>query len=397
MSDSLEELAEAPKAIARFILGTTDTSRRDRLWPSHFLVYSTNPMSIAYGASGTALFLQDVFGELPEDISHWLLDQPLDTASYPPGLYLGLAGIAYALAELGFPARGEEVMHMAYRSPLLFADPTMLIGAAGWGWASLYFHDRTGDAEYLERAIAAGAHLLATAEREDGLLSWRHSLDGRVHFGFAYGASGIALFLLHLGLRTGDHEFMAAAVGALEHDLRNAHVTREGLAWGRFPGDHLVEPYWLHGGAGVGTTVLRFYEELGDTYYLDFAERIAESLRAKFTLLPGQWEGMSGIGEFHIDMWRLTGDASYRDAAADLAESILLYRIPRPGGMAFPGRWLDRISTDYATGSAGVGAFLQRLAIPWCRRFTDLPGRTSSTFAVASSAVAPAQATTATR
>ena len=39
----------------------------------------------------------------------------------------------------------------------------------------------------------------------------------------------------------------------------------------------------------------------------------------------------------------------------------MLFAIERPTGIAFPGENLLRISTDFATGSAGIGLFLDRL------------------------------------
>ncbi|MFD8889512.1 hypothetical protein ACFVZ8_01955 [Streptomyces sp. NPDC059558] len=41
-------------------------------------------------------------------------------------------------------------------------------------------------------------------------------------------------------------------------------------------------------------------------------------------------------------------------------------------GIAFPGRWLNRIAHDHAPGSAGIGLFLSRLVSPGERAFADL-------------------------
>jgi hypothetical protein len=366
------EIKSAPEAIARYVLSTTDTSRTDRLWPAHFAVFGTNPLSIAYGACGPALLLHQVFGEVPAEVRGWMLTQPVDVESYPPGLYLGSAGVACTLFELGMEERAEEVMCTTYRSPLLYAEPSFVLGAAGWGFASLFLHQRTGRQLYLDRAVDAGEHLLQTAETEGDACCWRHSLDERVHYGFGYGASGIALFLLHLALRTGRDDFLAAAKRGLEYDLDKRSETSTGWQWRRFEEDNLVEPYWLHGSAGVGTAVIRFYRHLGDRRYLEMAEKIAEGAGVKFTLVSSQWEGMSGIGEFLLDMYRATGNSAYRSHARDLAETILWYGIEKRGGLAFPGRWLNRICTDYATGSAGIGLFLHRLVNPCPWWFADL-------------------------
>lgn len=73
-----------------------------------------------------------------------------------------------------------------------------------------------------------------------------------------------------------------------------------------------------------------------------------------------------------LDVYRSTGDEEYWNKACDIAETILWFRVEDDGGIAFPGRWLNRITHDYATGSAGIGMFLSRLVEPRARDFADL-------------------------
>lgn len=122
----------------------------------------TNPLSVAYGACGPALLLRSATSArepaaaLPAEVASWMLGQPLGTDTYPPGLYVGLAGIAWAFHDLGWEDRGEAVMAMLYESPLLYDEPGMFLGVAGWGLASLRFHVRTGKQVHLDRAVQAG-------------------------------------------------------------------------------------------------------------------------------------------------------------------------------------------------------------------------------------------------
>lgn len=369
------DLTGVVPGIARFIHAHTTLERRDRLWPAHSAVFATNPLGLAYGACGIALFLNEVEGGIDDDVRAWLLGHRLTTQDYAPGLWTGLSGIAYALAELGSMEEAERTMRLAATSPLRFADSSIVYGAAGYGWANLYFADRTGDDRYLEQADEAARHLLASATREGDTLAWTHALDGKVHFGLGVGSSGVALFLLELARRTGDPATLAAARAALEYDLAHG-VTRSGeMGWVRFVDDILVEPYWLHGSGGVGTVVLRFAEQLREERYATLVDEIARSVHVHFAVLPGQWEGMAGIAEYLIDAARFTGKAEHREAAEQLVRSIMLYALDRDGGIAFPGRILQRISTDVATGSAGVGLFLHRLQAGGRRLFTDLPGQ----------------------
>lgn len=165
------EVRRTLRGVADTLLRTHDGRRTDRLWPADYMVFTTNPLSVAYGACGPALLLRRAAGArgpaaaLPAEVASWMLGQPLGTDTYPPGLYVGLAGIAWAFHDLGWEDRAEAVMAMTYASPLLYAEPGMFLGIAGWGLASLRFHARTGKQVHLDRAVQAGEELLRTARQ----------------------------------------------------------------------------------------------------------------------------------------------------------------------------------------------------------------------------------------
>ncbi|MER6446517.1 lanthionine synthetase C family protein [Streptomyces venezuelae] len=363
--------------LADTLLRTYDSRRGDRLWPADYTVFTTNPLSVAYGACGPALLLRSAAGPqgpaaLPAEVTSWMLGRPLGTDTYPPGLYLGLAGVAWAFHDLGWEDRAEAVMAMLHTSPLLYDEPGMFLGVAGWGLASLRFHVKTGKQDHLDHAVRAGEHLLRTAQQEGDTCYWRSSLDGMVHYGYGHGASGIALFLLHLHLLTGDIRFRSYAVRALEFDLAHVSESGLGLQWQRVQDDPVMYPYWIHGGAGVGSVLVRFHDLLGIERYGDLARRVADDTFVKYAYSPGLFEGLAGIGEFMLDMYSFTGEREYRDRARDIAGTILWFRVENEDGIAFPCRWLNRIAHDYATGSAGIGLFLSRLLSPGERPFVDL-------------------------
>ncbi|GGX84965.1 lanthionine synthetase C family protein [Streptomyces hiroshimensis] len=371
------DVADTVDGMARYLLGTADRERSDRLWPAHFLVFATNPLNVAYGACGPALFLHtaESAGEqvgLPEDIRAWIRNRPLDLESYPPGLFLGLAGIAETFWRIDLPDEALDAMALLYRSPLLEAEPSLFLGVAGWGTVSLRFHARTGEQVHLDAAVRAGEHLLATAERQDDdTCCWPYRAEGRVHYGLGHGASGIALFLLRLSLVTGRDDFRSAAVRGLEFDLANGSDTELGMQWRRFENDMVRYPYLIHGSAGIGSVLLRFHRMLGDERYLVLARRIAEDAYLTYSLLPSLFEGMAGLGEFQLDMFRCTAERDYLHRAFDIAETMLMFRVERPEGIAYPGRVLNRLSADYATGAAGVGLYFTRLLRPGGMPFLD--------------------------
>ena len=382
-ADSLSQIAAdiemMSAGMARYVLATADYDRTDRLWPAHFHVFFTNPLNLAYGGCGPALFLREALQEVPAPVIDWLTRQPLDVESYPPGLYLGLAGVAYTFLELGLEDKAAATLAMIDASPLLYDEPGIFLGAAGWGLAALHFFVRTKQQAYLELAVQAGEHLLRAGEARGEARYWRCNQDGQIHYGFGYGASGIALFLLYLHMLTGREDFRRDALAGLEFDLINKIESQVGWQWKRFEDDKLLYPYWIHGSAGVGSILIRFYELLGIERYRDLAYRIGHDTFIKYSYIPSLFEGLSGIGEFMLDVFRVTGDETFLSNAFDIAETVTWFGIERPEGIAFPGRWLTRISNDYGTGAAGVGLFFSRLLRPKARLLVDLDIRASTT------------------
>lgn len=369
---SQEDLRSGIEEMAEYTLQAANYERRDRLWPADFRIFSSHPLNVAYGACGTALFLRQATGAISESVSDWIQSCLPSVEECPPGLYLGLAGIAYTLDRLGDRQNAEKVMAATYESPILFDEPGMFLGASGWGWASLYFYAKTRSPLYIERAVRAGEWLLGSAESKGDGCCWRNGSEGRIHYGYGYGSSGVGLFLLNLARFTGRTEFESAAIRALEHDLSTADMTKSGKQWKRFENDVMHYPYWIHGNAGIGSTVIRFAAATGSARYERIAREIAESTFLKYTYNAGLFEGLTGIGEFMLDMYLYTRERSYLDKAFDIAETLLWFRMERPSGAAYPGRWLRKVSTDYGTGSAGIGLFFDRLLKPRARDFVDL-------------------------
>lgn len=327
-------------------------------------MFTTNPLSLANGAAGIALFLREaevVDSAYLDRVAAWMLERPITVEAYPPGLHTGLAGIALAVHRMGRHADAGRLMALGYDSPLLHAEADLFHGAAGWGWASLWFHNVTGKAEYLARAVAAGEHLLETAEEAPEGLCWATRADGRVQLGWGHGAAGIGLFLLELGEATANTAFTDAAVRALDFDLAHGAVDENGLSWPTHRGATRMMPYLGHGAAGIGAVLVRFAERLGAWTYREKAVETAEATFMKWSVQPSLMYGLAGIGELMLDAHRLTGEARYRNYALEIAETVCWYALKRPEGIAFPGDMLTRISTDYATGSAGIGLFLMRL------------------------------------
>lgn len=367
----LSSVQDALNQTATYLIATAASDRTDRLWPGEQELYTTNPMSLAYGACGPALLLHEL-NRLPAEVEGWLLNRRLSFEDYPPGLSVGLGGIAYALGRLGYEDRADEAMLELYRSPLKFEAPNIMLGAAGWGVCSLHRFTVTGNRDHLVWAMRAAEFVVDCAlETVDGLY-WPVQSEERIHYGFGYGSSGIALFMLYLHVLTGDAEALNVAQRALDFDLAHEETNEWGPTWRRWEQDQTIRPYWIHGAAGIGAVVIRFYLALGAPRHLAIAERIAESLFIKFTVTPGQFEGMAGIAEFMLDMYAATGEQQYRERAVDLADTMLWFGVRRSRGLAWPGVSLEKVSSDFSCGAAGIGLFFRRMLNAGARTMFDL-------------------------
>src|SRR5262249_36783205 len=144
--------------------------------------------------------------------------------------------------------------------------------------------------------------------------------DGIHYFGHCHGGSGIALFLLYLHQATSDDRYRSYATSALDCEIAHGRIDDEHAAWNRAEGDPMEVPYWRFGSAGIGSVLIRFAAILGDARYRDLAEKAANSVVVKYAVFPGQFAGLTGIGEFLVDMYHFTGDEKYLNDACKVAD-----------------------------------------------------------------------------
>ena len=350
-----------------YIKSNMSFHRKDRLFPSDPTVFITNPLSIAHGAAGVAYTLSAIEGEVPDKVISWMLTHEISKDTYPPGLYLGLSGIAWVFWELGLKEVALKLMRMAANHALLWELSDIYYGAAGFGLACLYFHKETSDAYWLEQAVRVGNKLIQTkAESENGLY-WP-DMEGNVWSGYARGASGISLFLLYLHFASGDTRFLNAGRRALDYDLgetialddvqRVPKATSDSIA---SPHQNIYSYYWSEGTAGICTTLLRYisiFEEQADK---DMLERLIPDTTRDNTAFPTLFTGLAGLGNLQLDAFHFTGDTKYVESAFYITRGLLRFQIEKPHGIAFPGEQHLRISNDFGSGAAGIAMFMHRL------------------------------------
>jgi hypothetical protein len=352
------------REIARHILEVATYERRDRLFPAAGAIFRTNPLSVAHGACGVSYFLKKVTGSLPDRVADWILEFVNQDYYLPPGLYMGLAGIAWALVECDLLDAAKKTFSKSIGHKLLHDSPDIYYGIAGWGLGALKLFSVTHDELYLKSAKEAVRHLLSTKREDERGYFWG---EKDVPLGFAHGASGISLFLLYIYLATDDECFLAAGLKALAYDLSQANSTSDGngVSWRRsLDMSKVVYPYWIYGSAGVGTALVRYYRLTGNPEYRQMLEKIFIDTNRKYAVFPNHDKGLAGLGEFNLDLYQVTRNPAHLEGALRVATGISLFKVESSKGLVFPGVPLTRASCDFSTGSAGVGHFLHRLSHP---------------------------------
>ena len=356
---------ETVESTVQHMLASASYERSDRLFPADPKIFVTNPLNLAYGACGSAWAIHAITGIVPGELTEWMLKQKISHASYPPGLYLGTAGIAWVFKRLGFDQKAEELMRSTWNHPALMETHDMFYGLAGWGMAQLRFFLDTGNEEYLQQAIRAAEQLAQTAKQENDTCYWASS-NNAVPVGFAHGASGVSLFLLYLHLVTGKEQYLDLGKKALDFDLAAAITNSEGsLTWQvrRMKGAPGV-PYLRYGTAGVGLALVRYYRALGGPRYAEILDKLLPDVDRKYGIYPGRFIGLAGMGEFLLGLREIeTFKERASVALKRLLTGISLFRIETAKGTAFPGYELYRFSCDYATGSAGIALFMHQYLI----------------------------------
>ncbi len=351
-----------------YITSHMSFNRTDCLFPADPSVFRTNPLSVAHGAAGVAYALLSLEGKVSEKVITWMLSQEISNDKYPPGLYLGLSGIAWVFWKLGQQKIALQLMKAAAEHPLLWELPDIYHGAAGFGLACLYFHKETQDEYWLEQAVQVGDRLIHTkSESEEGYY-WPDT-EGNIWCGYARGQSGIALYFLYLRLASGELRFEEAGRRALSYDLAQVEETRQGFQIRRVAAEsppsmhkNVASHYWSDGSAGVCTALVRYWSVFKNDEYKEMLDALMPDTARDLTAFPTLFTGLAGLGNLQLDLWDFTGDTKCIETALKITKGILEFQIENPDGIAFPGEQLLRISNDFGSGSAGIAMFLARLA-----------------------------------
>jgi hypothetical protein len=320
-------------SLAAGILATATPDRDDRLFPGDIAQFTApgGGLALAHGAAGVLWALGSAGTEIPAAHVDWLTERVRRWAEPGPGFYDGLHGIAYALDALGRTVEAREVLDRALALPLDDLDGSLFAGLPGVGLSLLHF----GHLDAAERL----AELVA--DRTPG------GYAARPRPGLLHGATGAALFLLRLHERTGDRKLLHAAVEAVRHDLAE-------LSAG--PGISRM-PYLAVGGAGVAMVVDDILPRLPspEPDLNDSLSLLHSSLASPYQAQAGLFQGRAGATLALRHMRHGTPPKWQTEAAVNRHLTAFgWHAIPYAGHPVFLGDQTLRLSTDLATGTAGV-------------------------------------------
>lgn len=375
---STADLTRALEDIPRWLRRTR--GQGGLLWPTSCSGLQMDPCNIQTGASGVGLFLcqlsrvgyQHEVKDLLAGAAAWVSEEVAAGPRRPPGLWFGVAGVSWFLAEaagcLHDPALLQRAGELALSLPTGSFNPDLTHGTAGIGLAHLHHWSLTGDARFAERAHATAEALTAAAQSGADGVVWPVPGDvdstfaGRTFYGFAHGNAGICHFLLCAAAALGEGAYRDLALEGLETLLRVARHGEGSVAWDSGPGRPYDGPHWCNGAAGVAATLVRAHTVTGDPRYRELAERAAETvMRTKWRGSLVHCHGLAGGGELLLDLYQATGEPRFRDQALELAAVIHSLRVDDDGLTAFLDETLLEVTASFNTGLTGIGAFLLRV------------------------------------
>lgn len=236
-----------------------------------------------------------------------------------PGLYSGLGGIAFALAQQDSSADAAQhlIDELLRRTPSGGDWTDVISGTAGYGLTLLWAAERLGRADALAAATVTGDQLLHAAEpaHPDGRgLVWRmQAKDEFVMPNFSHGTAGVAFFLARLAAATGEERFLAAAEAGARHLIAIADPAGAGrLIHHHAPGGEALHYLgWCHGPPGTARLFLQLSQN--DPAWAEAVDGLTEGLLA--TGIPDV-----RTGGFWNNIGRCCGDAGVAEFAQDLIE-----------------------------------------------------------------------------
>jgi predicted Ser/Thr protein kinase len=350
LPDGITGWTAARDSIVAGILASATPKRSDRLFPGDIAQFSTGGLNIAHGAAGVLYAMSVTRAARYPAGEHWLLERAAAaTRGTRLGLYDGLHGVAYVLAELGYRQAALGLIEFCLTEPSDQLGTDLSGGLAGVVLNLAHFAGVAGEPTLFDHALRAAdivADRLGTADSVGAISGGDHPYAGLMQ-----GSSGPALMFLRLYEHTGDRGFLELSATALRQDLRRCLLRKDGSmlvneGW-------RAMPYLDRGSAGIGMVLDEYLMHNSDDEFADAAAAIRRAARSRFYIQPGLFSGRAGM-VLYLSRAYPPGQAVWNREVAAQIRGLGWHRVDYQGHLAFPGEQLLRLSMDLASGAAGV-------------------------------------------
>ena len=374
-------------------------------------------ISLYHGTSGILLFYLELFETTGDPVflerasrgADDLLARVADAHELTAGLYQGLAGLAFSLAEVarrtsddGHLIAAEDCLErlrsnstrqgtgVGWIEPIPFAESfgvsgvtevwDVSRGSAGVGLGLLYAHRWNLFDDALAIATQIGDRLLEVAQATDSGLQWQMmAQDVRwTAPNFAHGTAGIAYFLARLFQETDEQRFLEAALEGASHLRTIATPTENGhlIYHHERSGEDLFYLAWCHGPAGTGRLFHLLSKVVEDPSWMNWLTAgvvgvLETGVPEERT--PGFWNNVSqccgdaGVGELGLSLYEATKDDRFLDLGQRIGSVLEHGGTEAADGLC----WIQaeqrvqpefvRAQTGYMQGAAGIGSYFLRL------------------------------------
>ncbi|MBY6386921.1 protein kinase/lanthionine synthetase C family protein [Rhodococcus erythropolis] len=356
-TSSRETLQRMDARLRCGILTTLDLSRADRLFPGDIAQFEVNGYGIAHGSCGN-LLADDLPTDTLETVLEWTEHQ-VDSDTQPRfGFFDGLAGAVHTFRQLGRHSTADRWVETLRGVPLDDLDSSLFGGLSGIGCLLLEESESCPAASSTlalvtetlrDRLPAARAHVRFT----DGT-SWATTGRG----GLMRGPSGQALFWTRHYERTGDPRSLEHARQLVDIDLSVMQMCPDGSM--QLREERRTMPYLGSGSVGVGLVLLQLLRHVDEPRYASALLAISRAAAVEFTAQAGLLNGRAGLILFLGELSKSPyAGADCEQTLAQQLQLLGLHSLNHAGGLHFPGEQNLRLSTDWATGSAGILASLR--------------------------------------
>ena len=394
-------LWDAAESAARWVSAASLPDAGGLVWPADPRDCESVDASLYAGSPGPVLFLLEAYRYTGDRRylataragADALLSAVNDENGH--GLYVGVAGVGFALGEAYRVTHEPKYRQGALRAVQVIQDGARSVGeGVEWSDSTDIISGGSGTGLFLlwaareldvpsarDLAARAGRRIIALGQsRGSGQLGWMLDATYPLELpNFSHGAAGVAYFLATLYRDTHDRAFLDAALAGARYLTSISDTQGDGclvLHDGANPKMYYLG--WCHGPPGTARLYYRLFQVTRDPAWMAWTRRAAEGAVAagapERVVIPGDWNnvsvccGVAGQARFFLSMYRLTKEPRYFDLATR-ATAMLLARATTD---AAGSRWIqaenrkqpDQVmaQTGLMQGASGIGLWLLHAA-----------------------------------